>query len=62
MKGNAMRTRTHRMLRVLAFVALPLLISAAGCGRGAEDETAVEDTFPVETVEVVDQFIWVSLF
>jgi RND family efflux transporter MFP subunit len=53
MKGNAMRTRTHRMLRVLAFVALPLLISAAGCGRGAEDETAVEETFPVETVDVV---------
>ncbi len=53
MKGDAMRTRTHRMLRVLVFVALPVLISAAGCGRGAEDETAVAETFPVETVEVV---------
>jgi len=53
MKRDAMRTRTHRMLRVLVFAALPVLISAAGCGRGAEDETAVEETFPVETVEVV---------
>ncbi len=53
MKGDAMRTRTHRMLRILVFVALPVLISAEGCGRGGEDETAVAETFPVETVEVV---------
>ena len=53
MKGDTMRTRTHRMIRVLLFVVLSALISAAGCGRGGEDETAVEETFPVETVEVV---------
>ncbi|MCK4511300.1 efflux RND transporter periplasmic adaptor subunit, partial [bacterium] len=48
-----MRTRTHWMLRVLAFVALSAIISGAGCGRGGEDEAGVEETFPVETVEVV---------
>ncbi len=53
MKGDAMRARTHGMLRVLAFTTLLVLVGAAGCGRGGEDETAVEETFPVETVEVV---------
>lgn len=52
MKGDAMRARTHGMLRVLVFVALSVLIGAAGCGRSGEEETAVEETFPVETVEV----------
>ncbi|MCK4409400.1 MAG: efflux RND transporter periplasmic adaptor subunit, partial [Candidatus Eisenbacteria sp.] len=48
-----MRTDARTTWFAYLAVLLGALLVLAGCGRGGEEETAVAETFPVETVEVV---------